>query len=131
MALRDIAANDLRAILTDSSRGFGWPITVVSPAGVSVDMVGSSTDISQLIDPQTGQAVSGRAASVAIPMVDLYAAFSNVLPRAVAEAAGKPWLVTFADIAGTSHTFKVSDSNPDRAVGCVSLLLEFYAVTPG
>lgn len=123
MGLRDIAAADLKTIV-ENTDDFGWPVTVTSPAGVSVAMVGLSTDISQTIDPDTGQAISGRNASVSLVMSTLLAAFGGELPRGVSD--GVPWVVRFDDIAGAAHTFKVLEALPDRALGCVVCLLDFY-----
>jgi hypothetical protein len=122
MGLREQAALDSQAILEDATSGFGWPFTLTSPAGVVTVLVGYTTDVAVTIDPETGQAVSGRKASVAVSIRSLPA-----LPVAVAETAERPWLVRFADIQGVSSTWKVIDALPDRAVGVVVLLLESYA----
>ena len=125
MSLRDQAAADLRVILEDSVGGFGWPITVTSPEGVTASLVGFSNDIAQTIDPETGIAVSGRSASIALAIASLTAAGLG-LPRSIADGARYPWRVTFNDIGGTSHTFKVSEAMPDRAIGAVTCTLEAY-----
>lgn len=125
MSLREQAAADLQAILEDAASGFGWSVSVKTPAGTTVSLTGFSTDIGFTIDPDTGQAVSGRRASVALPIARL-TALGVGLPRAVAESSSKPWLVTFEDIGGTSHTFKVVETMPDRAIGCVTCLLEAF-----
>jgi hypothetical protein len=124
VGLREIAEADLQSILGDLD-GFGWPITVIDPSGNSQGLLGFSNDISQLIDPDTGQAVSGRLASVALSM----SALSDVglgLPQGIADAGIKPWVVQFDDIQGNLHTFKVAQSNPDRALGLVTCVLEAY-----
>jgi len=120
MGLREIAENDLGMILGDTN-GFGWAIVIIDPSEVSYSRTGFSNDISQVIDPDTGQAVSGRRASVAIRISDL-----PELPVAIANTASKPWIVKFNDINGNNFTFKVIESNPDRALGVVTCLLEFY-----
>jgi hypothetical protein len=127
MGLRSIAEQDLGIILEDSATGFGWPITVTDPAGNSGTgpLTGFSDDIAQIIDPDTGQAVSGRLASVALRISSLTAA-GLTLPRGIADAGSKPWVVQFDDINGSPYKFKVSQSNPDRALGLVTLLLELY-----
>jgi hypothetical protein len=104
---------------------YGWPITVTDPSGASVSLYGSSTDIQQVIDPETGQAVTGRLASVAVRLSTLYAAGLGI-PRAIASASSKPWRVDFNDINGLSYNFKVRESAPDRAFGLVLLTLETY-----
>src|SRR5688572_29362165 len=121
MGLRTQAALDAKAILEDSTDGAGWPLTLTSPAGVATELVGFTTDVGQTIDPDTGQAVAGRRASVALAMSSLPA-----MPTAVASSDAKPWLVTFDDVTGTPGTWKVIEVLPDRAVGVVVLLLESW-----
>ena len=127
MNLRAQAELDLEAILEDSVGGFGWPVVLTSPTGVETPLTGSSNDISQVIDPDTGEAVSGRSASVALRISSIYAAGHTELPKAIFDSASKPWLVTFDDITGNPYTFKVVQSNPDRALGLITLVLELYA----
>jgi len=125
MSLRQLAETDLGVILEDGTTGFGWPITITDPAGTVGALTGFSDDISQIIDPDTGQAVSGRLASVAIRISSLTAA-GLALPQGIANSASKPWIVDFDDINGNAFKFKVSQSNPDRALGLVTCLLELY-----
>jgi len=125
MSLRQLAESDLGLILEDSSTGFGWSITVTDPAGKSRTLTGFSDDIAQIIDPDTGQAVSGRLASVALRTSSLIAA-GLTLPCGISDSGSKPWIVEFNDINGSAYKFKVSQSNPDRALGLVTCLLELY-----
>lgn len=124
MSLRTQAAADAKAILEDTN-GFGYPITVSDPDCVSADLVGFSTDVSQVIDPETGQAVTGRSASVVLRLSTLATAGLGI-PRAVADRSLRPWVVRFNDIDGTPHTFKVQEAMPDRAIGIVVCMLESY-----
>ena len=128
MSLRVDAEKDLAFILEDDIRGGAFPITVTDPAGFnSVDpLKGYTNDISQLIDPDTGQAVSGRLATVSLRISSLIAAGYTTLPENVPDASSKPWLIAFDDINGNSYTFKVNESNPDRAIGIVTCMLEKY-----
>mgnify|MGYP006987896169 CR=1 FL=1 len=107
-------------------QGFAWPIVVTNPDGRSVCLRGFSTDISDVIDLETGQLVSGRQAEVALPMAAVSKAGLE-LPQHVASEAGKPWLMKFEDIEGSSHTFKVLRTAPDRTVGLILCYLEAYA----
>lgn len=125
MGLRELAEKDLGAILEDSVTGFGWPITVTDPDGNTGTLTGFSDDIAQVIDPDTGQAVSGRLASVALRASSLVLEGLG-LPRGIADTGSKPWVIQFDDINGNAYTFKVSQSNPDRALGLVVCLLELY-----
>lgn len=125
MSLRSTAEADLGTILEDGIYGFGWPITVTDPAANVGSLTGFSDDISQLIDPDTGQAVSGRLASAVLRISSLTTAGLG-LPVGIADATIKPWIIQFDDINGNAHKFKVSESNPDRALGIVVCLLESY-----
>ncbi len=127
MGLRAIAEQDLGIIMEDKDAGFGYDITLTAPDGTVGAMVGFSDDIAQVIDPDTGQAVSGRLASVAIRIGLITEKLPGKgLPVGIADSASKPWLVAFDDINGNPFTFKVAQSNPDRAIGLLSLILEFY-----
>lgn len=130
MGLRDIAAADNRTILNDSVSGFGYSITITDPTGNETPFTGFSNDIGQLIDPDTGVAVSGRLATVAIHIQDILDA-GLTLPESIADRSQKPWLVTFSDINGFSQIFKVSNSNPDRTLGMLVCILEFYKPAAG
>lgn len=125
MNLREQAERDLAVILEDGATGGGWPITVTDPAGVQATLTGFSGDIAQLIDPDTGQAVSGRLASVTLRIASLHAQGLQ-LPQGIADAGSKPWLIAFTDINGLAYRFKVSESHPDRGLGIVSCDLEAY-----
>jgi len=125
MNLRSVAEKDLGAILEDGVMGFGWAIQVTDPSGLSKHLTGFSDDISQIIDPDTGEAVSGRLVSVALRISSLTTA-GLTLPVGIADASIKPWVIEFNDINGNPFKFKVSQSNPDRAIGLVTCLLELY-----
>jgi len=126
MGLRELAEQDLGVIIEDRARGFGWPISLTDPDGLTDDtLVGLSNDIAQTIDPDTGELVSGRLASVALRISSLYAAGFS-LPRGVADTALKPWIVKFNDINGRPYVFIVRQSNPDHGAGVVVCILEAY-----
>lgn len=125
MGLREQATADLRTILEDVDTGFGWEITLRHPDGQQAELKGTSTDVHQAIDPETGMLVSGRRASVALPVAALEeVAFE--MPRGVADSSSKPWVVELHDAMGHPHTFKVTEALPDRALGVVVCILEAY-----
>jgi hypothetical protein len=121
MGLRATAAADAKAILEDSSSGFGWSLLVTSPAGTEWELIGFATDIGQTIDPDTGQAVAGRRASVAVHMASL-----PVVPELQSMAAAKPWRVSFENEAGAAQVWKIIEVLPDHAMGVMVFLLEAY-----
>lgn len=124
-SLRSLAISDGTEILEDSVEGAGWPIEVTDPDGTTADLTGFSQDIGQVIDPETDQVVSGRLASVVLPIASLTAAGLGI-PEGIADATSKPWVMVFDDSEGVEHTFKVSESHPDRTIGQVLCFLEVY-----
>lgn len=126
MSLRAQAAADLAAIHADTVGGFGMPITVTNPDGVTAVLTGLSTDVHTTIDPETGVAVPGRRASVSLVRAQLITAALGE-PRGIGDRGSKPWRVTFADVNGSSHAYKVVEALPDRALGSVVCILEAYS----
>lgn len=122
MTLRFLATDDLNAITT---MDFNMPIVVTNPAGMTKTVQGFTNDIARIIDPDTGQIVSGRLATVAISIRSLTAQGLG-LPQGIEDMAIKPWVVMFSDVDANEYTFKVLASNPDRALGIVTCELEFY-----
>jgi hypothetical protein len=120
MGLREQAILDARAILEDAG-GFTWPFTLTSPLGVVASLSGFTTDVGLTIDPETGQGVAGRRASVAVARSAL-----AEMPEAVAESTRKPWVATFADSQGEVASWKVVQVLPDRAMGVVVMIVEKY-----
>lgn len=131
MGLREIAEADLAVTLEDGAHGFGWPVVVTAPDGTATaegELYGQTDDIAQVIDPDTGQPVSGRLASVVLRISSLTAALPGQgLPRNVPDRTRRPWVVRFLDINGAAHVFKVRRSAPDRALGVVVCILEAYS----
>ena len=125
MGLRQEIRQHAHQFLTDTEHGFAWPLVVTTPDGRSVRVAGFSTDIADLIDPETGQAISGRQAEVTISFDELQCA-AMAHPAYIADGAGKPWTVKFDDAECKPHTFKVMRSSPDRTVGLLLLCLEAY-----
>ena len=122
MGLREQVEADLVVSVEDPT-GFGWDLVLTDPSGITLDLVGLSNDISLAIDPDTGQLVSGRKASVALRMTSL---LDIGIPKGVANPDSKPWLVEFPDILGNYSKFKIAQAHPDRTIGLITCLLENY-----
>jgi len=120
VSLRQQAELDLEQTLEDPS-DFGWPITVTNPAGASSTGInGRSSDIGFLIDPDTGQAVTGRRATVTIRTKRLIDQGLGT-PKNEPDVMVKPWLIEFDDIHGTGpHKFAVHRAFPDAALGVIT-----------
>jgi len=125
MGLRQEIRQHAKRILTDVATGFAWSLVVTDPDGRSACLRGFSTDIADLIDPETGMGISGRQAEVTLHM-DSLRAVGLEHPAYISDGSGKPWTIKFDDIEGKPHTFKVMRSAPDRALGVILLYLEAY-----
>lgn len=125
MGIRELANRHHRAILNNSSTGGGWPFTITDPDGKTRPLTGWSNDISSLIDPDTGQAVSGRHATVTMSMEDLEEQGFD-LPKGENFSNAKPWLIGWNDLRGNAYTFKISSADPDRTINSVTCILEAW-----
>lgn len=114
--LRQIAQRDVKRILEGEA---SIELTITDPAGNAGTLRGWSNDIGFLIDPDTGQAVSGRHATIAVSMLSLREqGLAN--PTGIEDRDKKPWLVQVANEFGESFTFAVQASQPDRTMGNVT-----------
>ena len=120
--LREVAENDLETILEDKIHGFAVDITLTNPAAETQTLTGFSNDVSQIIDPETGQIVSGRLATATLRLSKL----TIGTPEGIADPKSKPWLCAFDDILGKNHSFKVAHANPDLTLGIILLALEIW-----
>lgn len=124
VGLREVARQDARRILGDAD-GFAWPLTVTDPDGRKGCINGFSSDVGELIDAQTGVAISGRQVEVTLHVDDLNRlGFGH--PEYIASEEGKPWLIEFPDIEGTPGAFKVMRTAPDLTTGVILCFLEAY-----
>lgn len=126
MNFLEISQVDKAFTLNDEVYGFGSTITLTDPDLLTADVIGRSNDISFAIDPNTGEAVSGRTATIAIDMNELLDKGFTSLPAAQTDKTKKPWIIVFNDQQGNSYTFTVLEGNPDRTLGVVLCTLQFY-----
>lgn len=124
MGLREIAESDLGKILEDPDY-FGWDVSIIDPSGKTDSLIGFSGDIGFMIDPDTGQSISGRYAEVNLRISTLFSK-GFTLPRGISDPNSRPWVITFNDLYGNAHTFKVFRSMPDRTLGFITCVLEKY-----
>lgn len=124
MSLIEQAAADLRAIMADTTGGFSIPIRLISPLDQEITLNGLANDIGLTVDPETGVAVAGASASVALPLAVIDEAAIG-RPRDVASKNAKPWRVICQLPSGGEQMFKVTRTMPDN-FGCVVCFLETY-----
>ena len=124
MSLRNEAHIDLQDIMHDTDTG-GNLCTITSPAGASETFRCFSNDIHLSIDPGTGDVITGRQSTATVLIEDLIEAGFEVI-RGIADQNSRPWVMILTDANGISHTFKVTESHPDRGFGLMTLFLELY-----
>ena len=131
MSLRAQAEADL-AVTLEALTDFGEPFTLTDPSGFAsaTQLYGAVGDIGMLLDPDTGQAMSGRHATLTARISTLTAAGYTTLPEGKADAATKPWLADFAGVSTASQRYKVAQSFPDRTLGVVTMILVFSSTRP-
>lgn len=125
MNIRELAEHDLAMTLEDSVNGFGWDIIITDPDGKTDTLQGQAGDIGFQIDPDTGQAVSGRQAHCALRISTLEAAGFDI-PVKISDKTKNVWKFEINDINGNPFTYTVAEIPPDRTLGIVNILLEFY-----
>lgn len=126
MNLLDDAAATVRGILGDDANGFGRSVTLMDPLGQAATVIGKPTDISELIDPETGVLVSGRHVSIAFSLATLDAAGLG-WPKATQKGDSRPWRVLLNDTTGRPHSLSVRETKPDRIAGVLVCILEAYS----
>ncbi|BAV81052.1 hypothetical protein [Vibrio phage CKB-S1] len=122
MNLRQLAERDLAITLEDADHGFGWPVTLTDPNGVSANLTAQSQDIGLVVDPDTGVAVSGRTATAVLRISSIVRA-GLVVPEGEPSSRRNPWRLSTTDTNGNTVTFKVDYSASDRILGTVTLQL--------
>lgn len=120
-----MARADSRAILNDTRTGSGVPIVITPPGQAARALTGWSNDIGLLVDPDTGQAISGRVATVAVHIADL-AAEGLPIPEAEHRQDAKPWSLSFKDEQDNDYTFRIAETHPDRTMGIVTFTVDSY-----
>lgn len=126
MNLRQLAEQDLAVTLEDADNGFGWPVTLVDPSGVSANLTAQSQDIGLIVDPDTGVAVSGRTASAVLRVSSLVHA-GLAVPEGEPRGNANPWELSTTTTNGGTVRFKVDYASHDRVLGTVTLQLGVLA----
>lgn len=121
--LRELAERDLGTILETTDGGFGRPVVLTDPSGTSATIDGMTGNISNAIDPETGAEIVGDFPSVTLRISSILAA-GLAMPVQEKHTGATAWRVSFEDLAGTTHTFRVQRPEPDYTLGFVNLKLE-------
>ena len=125
MGLLDRLRKDSQRIMNSDRFGFSTAITLTTPAGIQYPFKSIIAVIHNLIDPDTGQPVSGFLATASINVLDLQASLLE-LPEGEMSESLRPWTITETNINGVVVTYKIVSTAPDEANGNILCDLVTY-----
>ncbi len=127
MSLIERLQKDSQRIMNSSRYGFGQAIILTEPSGIAHTLKGIVSIIHNLIDPDTGQPVSGFLATVSLNVLDLQSMGIDIPEGEMSEYA-RPWTVQTANVSGVQVLAKVIRVAPDETNGNLLVDLGNYEV---
>lgn len=125
MGLLDRMRKDSQRIMNSDRFGFSTAITLTDPDGVGYPFNSIIAVIHNLVDPDTGQPVSGFLATASINILDLQA-LGLEIPEGEMSELSRPWTVTETNIQNVVVTYKIVRAAPDEANGNILCDLVTY-----
>ncbi|AUR81979.1 hypothetical protein NVP1017O_10 [Vibrio phage 1.017.O._10N.286.55.C11] len=125
MSLLQRIQKDSQRIMNSTRFGVSIDIVLLDPAQVEYPLKSIVTVIHNLVDPDTGQPVSGYLATASINRLDLNA-LGIALPEGVSDELQRPWTVRETNIDGVVVTYKITRAAPDEANGNILCDLGSY-----
>jgi len=125
MSLLDRVQKDAQRIMNSQRCGFGSPIILTDPDSVAYNLTGIVSVIHNLIDPDTGQPVSGFLATVSLNALDLQDKGIE-LPYGEMSMDRRPWTVETTVVGGATLLTKVVRVAPDETNGNILIDLGNY-----
>lgn len=126
MSLLQRMQKDAQRIMNSEKFGFSTDIVLIDPVGVEYPLKSILTVIHNLVDPDTGQPVSGYLATASINRLDLNE-LGITLPEGVSDDRARPWTVRETNIDGVVVNYKITRAAPDEANGNILCDLGSYA----
>lgn len=125
MSLLQRLQKDSQRIMNSSKFGFSTDIVLIDPDDVEYPLKSIVTVIHNLIDPDTGQPVSGYLATASINRLDLNE-LGVTLPEGVSDELERPWTIRYTNIDNVVITNKITRAAPDEANGNILCDLGSY-----
>lgn len=125
MSLIDRVQRDAQRIMNSERFGFSNSITLTEPNGTTHGLKGILQIIHNLIDPDTGQPVSGFLATVSLNALDLQAGSIDI-PFGEMSTSARPWTVESVNVLGNTILTKVVRVAPDETNGNIVIDLGAY-----
>ena len=125
MSLLDRVQKDSQRILNSEKFGFSTPLVLTDPSETAHDLKGIVSVIHNLIDPDTGQPVSGFLATVSLNALDLRDKGID-MPEGEMDSNSKPWKVQTTVVGGVQISTKVTRVAQDETNGNILIDLGNY-----
>ena len=125
MSLMDRLQKDAQRIMNSSRAGFSIDIVLTLPSGIEHSIKSIVSIIHNLIDPDTGQPVSGFFATASINSLDLLT-LEVELPEGEMDSNKRPWTITATNVLGVSQLMKIVRVSPDETNGNILCELGTY-----
>jgi len=125
MNLIEQAERDLDFVLEDKDSGFGVTVVLIDPDQFQYTIIGQSTDIALMIDPDTGALVRGRTAEITLRLSSVLSACGTIPDKS---EDGTGWILQYENINGDEWTFSIGSAEVDRKIGVVKFTLELLDV---
>ena len=125
MSLLDRVQKDSQRIMNSNRFGFSTALVLTAPDGVAHGLNGIVSVIHNLIDPDTGQPVSGFLATVSLNTLDLQQSAID-MPYGEMDEQERPWTVDTTLVGGVEILTKVIRVAPDKTNGNILIDLGVY-----
>ena len=125
MSLLQRIQKDSQRIMNSTRFGVSIDIVLLDPAQVEYPLKSIVTVIHNLVDPDTGQPVSGYLATASINRLDLNE-LGIALPEGISNELARPWTIRYTNIDNVEITNKITRAAPDEANGNILCDLGSY-----
>jgi len=116
---------DAQKIMNSERSGFSIDVTLTLPDATEYTIKAIMSIIHNLIDPDTGQPVSGFFATASINSLDLLGLGVD-LPEGEMDSYKRPWTITAVNVLGNSQLMKITRVSPDETNGNILCELGTY-----
>ncbi|AUR94068.1 hypothetical protein NVP1191O_09 [Vibrio phage 1.191.O._10N.286.52.B4] len=125
MSLLDRVRKDSTRIMNSERYGTGTDVVLTDSDGIEYPMKAIVAVVHNLVDPDTGQPVSGYLATASLNRDNIPENKRSAL-EGVSDELQRPWTVRETNIDGVVVTYKITRAAPDEANGNILCDLGSY-----